>query len=346
MSISIEHCSFVYPGTDIGVRDVSLSAEQGELVAIIGSSGSGKTTMLKLVAGFEHADAGTICIKGRNMEGIPARLRNVGMVFQSYALFPLMTCVENVAYPLKIRNVGVSERRLRALDMLDKVGLAAFADRLPGSMSGGQQQRVALARALVFQPDVMLLDEPLSALDASLRVELRREIRNLQKEQGIAALHVTHDQEEALSMADKVALMHQGRLIQVAAPQELYDAPNSRRVAAFVGHANLWSGSVVGENAVLASFGEVRCDTGAYRPGDKVTILVRPERVQINPLEKMNVFSGRIESESFLGAVRRYHFAVDRTGERILGETSSRAPFCKVGFPPEAVLLLPFEDDE
>lgn len=278
MSISIEHCSFVYPGTTIGVSDVTLSAAEGELVAVIGSSGSGKTTMLKLVAGFEQADVGAIRIKGRDMNGIPARLRNAGMMFQSYALFPLMTCAENVAYPLKIRNVDAPERRRRSLDMLERVGLGQFADRYPGSMSGGQQQRVALARALVFQPDVLLLDEPLSALDANLRVELRREIRSLQKEQGISALHVTHDQEEALSMADKVALMHQGRLIQIASPQELYDAPNSKRVAAFVGHANLWNASVSGDNLVKASFGELRCDTGPYRPGDNVVVLVRPER--------------------------------------------------------------------
>ena len=342
MSIVIENCSFVYPSSGIGVHDVNISAGDGELVAVIGSSGSGKTTMLKLVAGFEQADSGRILINGRDVCGVPARLRNVGMVFQSYALFPLMTCAENVAYPLKIRKVPAAERRRKALDMLERVGLAAFADRLPGSMSGGQQQRVALARALGFSPDILLLDEPLSALDANLRVELRREIRRLQKEQGITALHVTHDQEEALSMADKVALMHQGRLIQIATPQQMYDAPVNRRVAAFVGHANLWDGVVSGTDTVRVPFGELRCSIGSYRSGDKVTVLVRPERVVPDSDQSVNVFSGGISSDSFLGAVRRYIFSVGDCG--IQGETARRHSFSRVGIPPEVVQLLPFEE--
>lgn len=346
MSIDIDHCSFTYPGTSIGVYDVSLAAAEGELVAVIGASGSGKTTMLKLVAGFEQTSQGAIHIKGKDMAGIPARLRNVGVVFQSYALFPLMTCAENVAYPLRIRGVHAAERRRRALDMLQRVGLAAFADRLPGSLSGGQQQRVALARALVFNPDVLLLDEPLSALDASLRVELRREIRSLQKEQGIAALHVTHDQEEALSMADKIALMHQGRLIQIASPQEMYDAPNCRRVAAFVGHANLWDGTVTDDRTVRVAFGELRCDTRGRSRGEAVTVLVRPERVAVDPHDGPNLFEGKVESDAFLGAVRRYYFSVghgDAAGQ-IQGETSSRSSITRLGIPPEAIRLLNAED--
>ena len=346
MSIALEQCFFTYPGTSIGVSDINLQAGDGELVAVIGASGSGKTTLLKLVAGFEQANRGVIRIKGKDMNGVPARMRNVGVVFQSYALFPLMTCGENVAYPLKIRRVDPAERRRRALDMLDRVGLAAFADRLPTSLSGGQQQRVALARALVFHPDVLLLDEPLSALDAGLRVELRNEIRRLQKEQGIAALHVTHDQEEALSMADKVALMHQGRLIQIATPQEMYDAPNCRRVAAFVGHANLWDATVHGADRVRLPFGELRCSTRGRAQGEAVTVLVRPERIQPDPPEGPNVFSGAIESDSFLGAIRRYSFVAGQNGNaaHILGETSSRTLFSRVGIPPEAIRLLDAED--
>lgn len=345
MSISIEQCSFLYPGTSIGVHDVTLSAADGELVAVIGASGSGKTTMLKLVAGFEQADKGIIRIRTRDMIGVPARLRNVGVVFQSYALFPLMSCVDNVAYPLKIRGVDAATRRARATDMLERVGLGAFATRFPGSMSGGQQQRVALARALVFNPDLLLLDEPLSALDAGLRVELRREIRSLQKEQGIAALHVTHDQEEALSMADKIALMHQGRLIQIASPQEMYDAPNCRRVAAFVGHANLWDGVVADKDRVRVSFGELRCDTGSYSRGDAVTVLVRPERVMPhNPEGFPNVFEGAVSTDTFLGAVRRYWFSVGESGATIQGESSIRAEFSCIGIDPESIRLLPPSD--
>ena len=353
MSIDIENCSFVYPSSGIGVHDVNITAADGELVAVIGSSGSGKTTILKLVAGFEHQDKGIVRINGNDVSNTPARLRNVGMVFQSYALFPLMSCAENVAYPLKIRKVPAEERRRKALDMLDRVGLAAFADRLPGSMSGGQQQRVALARALSFNPSVLLLDEPLSALDAGLRVELRKEIRRLQKEQGITALHVTHDQEEALSMADKVALVHQGRLVQIATPQELYDAPNSRRVAAFVGHSNLWDATVVNENTVRVSFGELKCNTRGHSNGEKVVVLVRPERVLPNVgadlTGKPNVFSGSLGHDSFLGSLRRYNFNVtDGSGAAIgsiQGETARRETFNQVGIPPESILLLPFEEE-
>ena len=347
MSISTVHCSFTYPGTSIGVHDVTLSAAEGELVAVIGASGSGKTTMLKLVAGFEEADAGTISIRGRDMRGVPARLRNVGVVFQSYALFPLMSCLDNVAYPLKIRGMDATARHAKARDMLERVGLGAFAGRLPGSMSGGQQQRVALARALVFNPDVLLLDEPLSALDASLRVDLRREIRSLQKEQGIAALHVTHDQEEALSMADKIALMHQGRIIQIASPQEMYDNPACRRVAAFVGHANLWDGTVIDDGMVRVPFGDLRCETAGHRRGDSVTVLVRPERVLTNPQESpcCNVFEGAVATDTFLGPVRRYWFSINGHEACLQGETASRQPFSRVGISPEIIRLLPAESE-
>ncbi len=339
MSINIENCNFKYAGTDVGVHNVNISAKQGELIAVIGASGSGKTTMLKLVAGFEEPNSGSILINDVNVTHVPARLRNVGVVFQSYALFPLMTCVENVAYPLKIRGISFAERTKQALSMLERVGLAQFAQRLPSSMSGGQQQRVALARALVFKPAALLLDEPLSALDANLRVELRNEIRTLQKEQGITALHVTHDQEEALSMADKIALMHQGNIIQIASPQEMYDAPNSRLVADFVGHSNLWDAKVIDKNTVKLEFGELKCDTSNYNINDNVVVLIRPEHVEIEPTEKINYFSGDIENDVFLGAVRRYEM---KLGNVLLkGETSNRGEVLGVGVNPKNIRLLP-----
>ncbi len=339
MSITIDNCSFTYPGTNVGVHDVNISAGQGELITVIGASGSGKTTMLKLVAGFEQCTQGKILINGNDVTTVMAKDRNVGVVFQSYALFPLMTCLENVAYPLKIRKVSTSERKKKAMDMLERVGLGAFAQRLPSSMSGGQQQRVALARALVFKPSALLLDEPLSALDANLRVELRNEIRLLQKEQGITALHVTHDQEEALSMADKVALMHNGKIVQIASPQEMYDAPNSRLVADFVGHANLWDGVVVGEGTVQVPFGELRCDTKKYKVNEEVVVLVRPEHIIIDPTEKVNLFSGLIQSDIFLGAVRRYEMQIGSS--YIKGETSSRNAISNVSIDPNRICLLP-----
>lgn len=348
MSIAIENCSFQYPGTSIGVHDVSISAAQGELIAVIGASGSGKTTMLKLVAGFEQPTQGRVLISGQDMTSVPARLRNVGVVFQTYALFPLMNCVDNVAYSLKIRGIATAERRRRAQEMLERVGLSAFGGRVPGSMSGGQQQRVALARALVFNPTVLLLDEPLSALDAALRIELRSQIRELQHEHGITALHVTHDQEEALSMADKVALMHKGRIIQCASPHELYDHPQNRLVAAFVGHANLWDATVITAGRVRVPFGELNCNTGSTPPGTSVCVLVRPEHVAIDSegTDSVNSFTGALHSDTFLGALRRYELVPEgNSGIRIKGETSGREVISRITIRPEHVYLLPLDEE-
>ncbi len=344
MSIAIESCTFTYPGTEIGVHNVTIEAEEGQLIAVIGASGSGKTTLLKLVAGFERPTAGRVLIGGEDMTRVPARKRNIGVVFQSYALFPLMTCADNVAYPLKIRGVPKADRLRRAHAMLDKVGLGDLGDRYPARLSGGQQQRVALARALVFNPKVLLLDEPLSALDAGLRVELRKQIRSLQREHGITTLHVTHDQEEALSMADKVALMDKGRLVQVGTPFDIYDNPISRKVAAFVGQANLWDGEVSGDGRIRLEWGELACETADRRPGEKIVAMVRPENVVMNPPSGIvNRIAGRVALDTFLGALRRYEFAPEGAGAArvIQGETSSREEIASVSIPPGRICLLP-----
>jgi putative spermidine/putrescine transport system ATP-binding protein len=344
MSIAIESCTFTYPGTDIGVHNVSVTAEEGQLIAMIGASGSGKTTMLKLVAGFEQPASGRVMICGSDMTRVPARKRDIGVVFQSYALFPLMTCVDNVAYPLKIRGVSRGERTRRALDMLDKVGLSEQGLRYPARLSGGQQQRVALARALVFNPRVLLLDEPLSALDAGLRVGLRKQIRALQREHGITTLHVTHDQEEALSMADKVALMDKGRIVQCGTPFEIYDKPINRKVAAFVGQANLWDCEVAAEGRVRTGWGELICDTSGHAAGDRVLALVRPESVVPNPAAgTINRVTGVVTLDTFLGALRRYEFtpAEARDSLVVQGETSGRGSIDAVGIPSDCIRLLP-----
>ena len=278
------------------------------------------------------------------MTDIPARKRDIGVVFQSYALFPMMRCVDNVAYPLKIRGVPNRERQKKALEILERVGLLEQRDSYQAQLSGGQQQRVALARALVFRPSVLLLDEPMSAIDAGLRTELRKQIRQLQREHRITAFHVTHDQEEALSMGDKVALLDAGKVVQCATPQEIYDAPVNRKVAAFVGQANLWEGEVAGENLVRVAFGSLSCDTGRFGAGDRVTVLARPENVGINPENprRTNYFSGKTALDTFLGSVRRFEFAPDGGGGiTIMGETSDRSPIGGIYMPEEKIRLLP-----
>lgn len=345
MSVRFENISFRYPGSTAGVFDINLEIATGELLAVIGPSGSGKSTLLKLLAGFTRPDTGRIIVDGRDITDLQPHERALGVVFQSYALFPHMSLWRNVAYPLKVRGLPKAEQRRRALDALARVGLGDFAERAPTSLSGGQQQRVALARALVFEPRALLLDEPLSALDAALRHGMRDEIMRVQRGAGIATLHVTHDQEEALSMGDRVAVMHAGRLIQVAPPRELYDRPINRVVATFVGHANLWDGQVLGEGRATTPIGEMACDTTGFAPGTPVGVLVRPEHALpvsgALPAGTTNVFPGQVSEDRFLGAVRRCDLAV--AGGLIRIETNIRAAITAVQIPPEAIRLLPHE---
>ncbi len=339
-AISIEALSFTYPGGKAGVFDIDLTVAAGELVAVIGASGCGKSTLLKLVAGFLMPDRGRILIGGRDMADMPPRTRNLGVVWQSYALFPHMTAWENVAYALKVRGMAKAKRREEAMRALEMVGLTAFADRRPGDMSGGQQQRVALARALVFRPQALLLDEPLSALDAAKRIEMRDEIRRIQQAEGIATIHVTHDQEEALSMADRVVVMQNGRIAQIGTPRELYERPVSRDVAAFVGHANLWPGVVTGPDRVDTPVGTLATAPHGARPGSAVTILVRPERVRPGSSpDRVNTIAGTVTRDRFLGALRRFDFAVD--GGLIVGETADSGAIAEVHVEPKHVHILP-----
>ena len=279
--IEMQAVSFTYPGGNAGVRDIDLTIHAGELMAVIGPSGCGKSTLLRLIAGFLTPDEGSIRIAGQDVRDVPPRERNLGIVFQNYALFPHMTALDNTAYPLKVRNVPGAERRERARDTLQVVGLGELMDRIPAGLSGGQQQRVALARALVFHPRALLLDEPLSALDAALRVEMRDEIRRIQQEFQIATLHITHDQQEALSMADRVAVMRQGRIAQVAPPRDLYERPATAEVAAFVGQANLWAGTVADQTSIDTAIGRLVTEPHGFARGTRVTAMVRPEKVEL-----------------------------------------------------------------
>jgi putative spermidine/putrescine transport system ATP-binding protein len=338
-TLALEDVAFAYPGSGFRIDGLDLAVAPGELVAVIGASGSGKSTVLKLAAGFLAPARGRVVIDGADVTEAPPRMRELGVVFQAYALFPHMTALENVAYPLKVRGVDGQRRREQAMRMLELVGLAALTERRPDQLSGGQQQRVALARALVFRPRALLLDEPLSALDAALRGEMRDEIRRLQREHAIATLHVTHDQEEALSMADRVVVMREGRIEQAGTPRQLYEAPRTRWVASFVGRANLWDGVVRDAATVDTPIGLLRAAALRAPVGTRVTVLVRPEHIRLGAgADGVNTFRGRLGQDRFLGATRRYDLEV--AGGTIVGETSQADSVDVVHIPPHSVQVI------
>jgi putative spermidine/putrescine transport system ATP-binding protein len=262
---------------------LSLDIEPGEMVVLLGPSGCGKTTALRILAGLDHADEGQVVVGGEDISRVPANKRDMGMVFQAYSLFPHMTVRDNIAFGLRLRGQDRGKRLQRARDMLDLVGLSQFEDRYAHQLSGGQQQRVALARALAVEPSVLLLDEPLSALDAKVRVQLREEIRRVQLDVGTTTLFVTHDQEEALAVADRVGVMSAGRLDQIAPPTELYARPSTRFVAEFVGLSNRIGTEVRGRQATVLGAQVGVLDGSVEQGGGKA--LVRPESVRITPAD-------------------------------------------------------------
>lgn len=269
------------------VNDLTLDIAEGEFVSLLGPSGSGKTTLLMMLAGFENPTAGTILLDGQPINDLPPHRRNMGVVFQSYALFPHMTVGENIAFPLQMRGTGRAEIAERVARVLDMVQLSALADRRPSQLSGGQQQRVALARALVFEPRVVLMDEPLGALDKQLREQMQLDIRALHNRLGLTIVFVTHDQSEALTMSDRIAVFNHGRIEQIGSPREIYDEPRTRFVAEFIGETNLAEGRVedsagVEARIALAAGGHVVAAVAEpVIPGQEVLLSIRPERIEL-----------------------------------------------------------------
>jgi len=338
-------------GATEAVSDFNLQIEKGELVSFLGPSGCGKTTTLRMVAGFEMPTDGRIVMDGKDITDMPPNQRDVGMVFQSYALFPNMTVAGNIGFGLKVMKKSADETQQRVSEMLSLINMPEYAHRYPYQLSGGQQQRVALARALALRPDVLLLDEPLSALDAKIRVSLRAEIRAIQQKLGITAIYVTHDQEEALSLSDRVVVMNVGKMEQVGTPFEIYNFPTTAFVASFVGTLNTVKAEVVDPDRKLLRIDGVQLETAdeltGRKKGDKLTVAIRPERLNFVSVEKKaNVLDCTIENITFLGSIVRVqvqvgsnHFHMDTFNNPFL-ELPTIGAKDQVTCSKEAVLVL------
>jgi len=326
--LDLIHLDKSYDGT-IAVRDFSLQVEQGEFVSLLGPSGCGKTTTLRMIAGFETPDNGSIILAGQEITSIPSNQRGMGMVFQSYALFPNMTAWNNIAFGLRVDRVPASEIRIRVNELLDLVGLSNEGHKFANELSGGQQQRVALARALAIEPRVLLLDEPLSALDAVVRVSLRNEIRRIQTALGITTIYVTHDQEEALSISDRVVVMRRAEIEQEGTPEEIYVQPQTHFVATFVGTMNQFSGILKDgqQGLVVSSHGDLELSippipVGSIQAGELITIMVRPEEIHVSKVDEEvgeeNFLTAVLKSISLLGPVTRLE--LDFQGQLIIAD--------------------------
>ncbi|HET7168142.1 MAG TPA: ABC transporter ATP-binding protein [Candidatus Limnocylindrales bacterium] len=338
------------------VHDFDLSAHRGEFVSFLGPSGCGKTTTLRMIAGFEYPDGGSIKVDGKEITGLPPNKRNVGMVFQSYALFPNMTVASNVGFGMRVKGRPKATIDKRVGELLELINMPDKASSYPFQLSGGQQQRVALARALAIEPQVLLLDEPLSALDAKIRVALRKEIRDIQRQLGITTVYVTHDQEEALELSDRVVVMSQGRIEQVGTPFEIYNFPATAFVASFVGTLNALPARIVEPASGRIEFGgrEVRAgSTLSGRPGDEVMVAIRPEMISLagidpEPSDATNRLPATIEDVAFLGSVVRFKVSVGSDATIINVDTfnnpnlavPSAGSSVWITFPPEACLVL------
>ena len=349
--VVLDHVTMRF-GDFTAVRDINLTVKAGEFFSFLGPSGCGKTTILRILSGFTEPTEGQVRIGGRDMAGIGPNQRPTALIFQNLALFPLMTVWENIAFGLEVRGVSKEKRRKRAMELLDLIAMPDAADKRISELSGGMKQRVAIARALAVEPKVMLLDEPLSALDLKLRQHMRAELRAIQRRTGVTFIYITHDQGEALTMSDRVAVMSRGRIEQVGAPSDIYDAPRTPFVATFVGENNRFAGTVASVEGGVA-----RVDTPAgplagkagegVRPGDPAVLFVRPERMRMGQACP-NQLSARIHHVDFEGSFANLFLAGPGGGELIVqasndGALPSLSPGIELtlGFPPESAVVLP-----
>ncbi|ETF04524.1 spermidine/putrescine ABC transporter ATP-binding protein [Advenella kashmirensis W13003] len=348
-----------YDGKNLVVRHLNLDIRQGEFLTLLGPSGSGKTTTLMMLAGFEAPTSGTIELAGEQIDNLPPHKRNIGMVFQNYALFPHMTVAENVAFPLKVRKFDADTQQEKVKTALAMVQLDGMEKRFPSQLSGGQQQRVALARALVFDPELVLMDEPLGALDKQLREHMQLEIKRLHAELGVTVVYVTHDQGEALTMSDRVAVFHDGKVQQIGSPQDIYESPETAFVAGFIGENNRTHGVITQASSRQAT---VDLDSGlqirglqqlGMKVGDRVSVSIRPERIALDPAENATDVrcQGKVQEVIYLGDHVRVRLAINGDPDFVVKQPVSQlrrniavGETVELGWNHEFVRLLdPFE---
>ncbi|MEL7610338.1 MAG: ABC transporter ATP-binding protein [Bacillota bacterium] len=366
MDLEIRHICKSFGATRV-LRNICLTVPQGKITCLLGPSGCGKTTLLRIITGFLTLDSGQILLGGEDITHIAPNRREIGMVYQNYALFTQMTVFDNVAFGLRVRKLRRDDIAAKVREMLEKVQLAGYEDRYPGQLSGGQQQRVALARALVLHPKILLLDEPLSNLDAKLRVEVRRELHAIQRLFGVTTILVTHDQEEALDISDCIAVMNRGEVEHFGTPLQVYNEPKTKFTMEFVGDVNLFEGVVEdaaagGKNCAVrcGGLGDIACLPGGIRPGSRVVAGIRPEQVTLQPLNRrepgtVNRFSGSVLDVSFVGPNIRYKAVLDGTGAAVVAIVQNRmndaaAPMFAAGerviisWDPKATMLVEQEE--